>query len=56
MSQPATIRKSDLKRYAEIANDEKVRIEIKTGDQTVIVYPDYGGNKMPTIDYSKPVL
>lgn len=56
MSQPAAIRKSDLKRYAEVANETKVRIVIKLGDQTVTVSPDYGNKEAPLIDYSKPIL
>lgn len=56
MTIPATIRKSDLKRYAEIVNETKVRIVIKLGEQTVTVSPDHTNNQSSLIDYSKPIL
>lgn len=56
MTKPATIRKSDLKRYAEIANEQRVKVIVKSGDMTVTVVPDYVTTASSGIDYSKPIL
>lgn len=56
MTKPATFRKSDLKRYAEIANEQKVKVIVRSGDTTLTVVPDYVAASSSGIDYSKPVL
>lgn len=56
MTKPATIRKADLKRYAEVANEQRVKIIVKNGDMTVTMVPEYVGSETTGIDYSKPVL
>ncbi|MFC0246445.1 hypothetical protein ACFOLL_13190 [Falsochrobactrum ovis] len=56
MTRPATIRKNDLKRYAEVANENGCKIIIRTGDTTITVVPDKPNSESSGIDYSRPVL
>ncbi len=56
MTKPAIIRKSDLKRYAEVATEKQCKIVIKNGDTTITVEPDYRTQEATGIDYSHPIL
>lgn len=56
MSQPALLRKQDMMRAAEVANNSGCRIEIKVGDAVITVIPSAENEKVKGIDYSRPVL
>lgn len=60
MSAPALLRKQDMKRAAEVANETGCRIEIKVGDSVITVIPEDKqappSRKRGGIDYSRPVL
>ncbi|CAK7257733.1 MULTISPECIES: hypothetical protein [unclassified Shinella] len=63
MSAPALIRKQDMMRAAEVANETSCRIDIKIGDAVVSIIPhagttapDIAPKKSDGIDYSRPVL
>lgn len=59
MTASALVRKTDMRRAAEIANETGCRIEIKVGDSVITVFPE---EKIATqgrkngIDYSRPVF
>lgn len=56
MTRAATIRKSDLMRYAEVANEKDCKVIIKLGDTVVTVEPSNKKNDPGTIDYDMPIL
>ncbi|MDP9564350.1 MULTISPECIES: hypothetical protein [Agrobacterium] len=56
MTQPAILRKQDMMRAAEVANNSGCRIEIKVGDTVITVIPSSENEKVKGIDYSRPVL
>lgn len=56
MTQPAILRKQDMMRAAEVANNSGCRIEIKVGDTIITVIPSSENEKGKGIDYSRPVL
>ena len=60
MTAPALLRKTDMKRAAEVANETGCRIEIKVGDSVITVIPEdktpAPGRKHNGIDYTRPVF
>lgn len=56
MTKAATIRKSDLKRYAEVVTETGCKVIIRLGDTVVTVEPDRKNTEEIGIDYSKPIL
>lgn len=60
MTAPALVRKTDMRRAAEVANETGCRIEIKVGDSVITVFPEEKvatqGRKNNGIDYSRPVF
>lgn len=56
MTAPALVRKQDMMRAAEVANNSGCKIEIKVGDAVITVIPNSEQEKVKGIDYSRPVL
>lgn len=60
MTAPALVKRSDMMRAAQVANETGCRIEIKVGDSVITVIPDVpktaGAKGRDGIDYSRPVL
>lgn len=56
MTRAATIRKSDLMRYAEVANEKDCKVIIRLGDTVVTVEPSNKKNETGSIDYDMPIL
>ena len=56
MTASALLRKTDMRRAAQVANETGCRIEIKVGDSVVTVFPEEKTTKETGIDYSRPVL
>lgn len=56
MSAPALLRKQDMMRAAQVANDTGCRVEIKVGEAIITVIPSSENERSKGIDYSRPVL
>jgi hypothetical protein len=60
MTAPALLRKTDMRRAAEVANETGCRIEIKVGDSVITVIPEDKAvtpiRKSNGIDYTRPVF
>lgn len=56
MTAAALVRKTDMRRAAEVANETGCRIEIKVGDSVITVIPEGKADKETGVDYSRPVL
>lgn len=56
MTRPATIRKGDLLRYADVANRKGCKVVVKIGETVITVIPDDRKTEDDGIDYNRPVL
>ena len=56
MTRAATIRKSDLMRYAEVANEKGCKVIIRMGDTEVTVEPENKQQEPGRIEHRRPVL
>ncbi|MCK8779050.1 hypothetical protein M0654_03530 [Rhizobium sp. NTR19] len=56
MSAPALIRKQDMQRAAEVAQETGCTVEIKIGEAVVTIRPRSEQIKETGIDYSRPSL